>query len=633
MQIFLKNAVFVVLFLFLLFLSFNSKGGGDTNIVAPLVQFQGYFFDENNKEDIQTVKSVFFTPGSRYFSVVKGDSSVWFKYIIQNKTGENIHLTFDAVNIDRVAVFVQTDGNKNQFSESDLTKNELQDYFDFPKEVRDSVIYIKIINKPFLNASPNILTTKQLVEYQRRKATISSAANIIYAIVLLSSILFIFINPENIFNKFIVAFTIFRIIAINFLTNLSQLNLFELRISKEFFLLIFLFDRATLYLVVANIFKHRLNINIKKNTLTIAFFGYVILGIFVWALNTNYFLNYIFYGMCLFTCVNIFLFCIKLIKLKEEKKPYGIFYLVLIAYLIGIQSFVVIELSGFDLPLIIKNNFINVQVYINVSALLAVLIFFSYENINEINIKKNNLITIKEQLRQEEIQRKRQQSFMSMLLHELNTPLSVIKLGIHTTLRRGQFNSEEEARLKRINAAVEDLNQIIANCVTADKYAENNPDIKLESILVNEFLEDILENYGLSENADVSRINFQNRLTNPHQQYIKTDPNYLRIILINLIKNALIYSPPSSTLCLNVENKTHNEVNFVEFQIVNLLLQDAKPDLNLLFQRYYRSEDARKFAGTGLGLWLSQTLAERLGTKIIVSTSDKEINFSFRLSI
>ena len=57
-------------------------------------------------------------------------------------------------------------------------------------------------------------------------------------------------------------------------------------------------------------------------------------------------------------------------------------------------------------------------------------------------------------------------------------------------------------------------------------------------------------------------------------------------------------------------------------------------DLNKLFQRYYRAESSKKYSGTGLGLWISQTLANQLGAHIEANlTSDHNIVFSFNLPL
>jgi K+-sensing histidine kinase KdpD len=67
-------------------------------------------------------------------------------------------------------------------------------------------------------------------------------------------------------------------------------------------------------------------------------------------------------------------------------------------------------------------------------------------------------------------------------------------------------------------------------------------------------------------------------------------------------------------------------------QVENSLGKVESPDPDQLFQRYYRSESAKKFAGTGLGLWLSQTLAHQIGSRIGMKTTEQQsIIFFFSL--
>jgi len=58
------------------------------------------------------------------------------------------------------------------------------------------------------------------------------------------------------------------------------------------------------------------------------------------------------------------------------------------------------------------------------------------------------------------------------------------------------------------------------------------------------------------------------------------------------------------------------------------------PDPHMVFQRYYRAESAKKFAGTGLGLWLSQTMARQIGTLIHMKIhSNNNVMFHFTLPL
>jgi signal transduction histidine kinase len=52
------------------------------------------------------------------------------------------------------------------------------------------------------------------------------------------------------------------------------------------------------------------------------------------------------------------------------------------------------------------------------------------------------------------------------------------------------------------------------------------------------------------------------------------------------------------------------------------------PDPNLVFNRYYRGANTTNLPGTGLGLWLSQSIAESIQTRIIMDIFDNRISFS-----
>jgi signal transduction histidine kinase len=70
------------------------------------------------------------------------------------------------------------------------------------------------------------------------------------------------------------------------------------------------------------------------------------------------------------------------------------------------------------------------------------------------------------------------------------------------------------------------------------------------------------------------------------------------------------------------------------FEVENSLGKIEPPDPSQIFQRYYRAESAKKFAGTGLGLWLSQTLAQQIGARVDMKVTGREtIIFFFSLEI
>jgi signal transduction histidine kinase len=58
----------------------------------------------------------------------------------------------------------------------------------------------------------------------------------------------------------------------------------------------------------------------------------------------------------------------------------------------------------------------------------------------------------------------------------------------------------------------------------------------------------------------------------------------------------------------------------------------GQPDHNKVFQRFYRAESAKKFSGSGQGLWLSQQLASAMNSRIELSRSTDLTSFTLYLS-
>jgi signal transduction histidine kinase len=226
--------------------------------------------------------------------------------------------------------------------------------------------------------------------------------------------------------------------------------------------------------------------------------------------------------------------------------------------------------------------------------------------------------------------RQNQQRFLSMLMHEIRTPLSVIKIGADAITKPNHQNDPQSIWTQRIDTAIDNIAQVIDNCVQAEKQESGLIQPTIQKHQLRTELENLHREY-LSTNAELeSRIKFNIEIKN--DSFVITDINYVRSILLNLISNAYKYSEPFSTIYVRVLYEHKHTNNKILFQVENSLGKVETPDPEQLFQRYYRSESAKKFAGTGLGLWLSQTLAHQIGSRIEMKTTEQQtILFFFSL--
>ena len=122
-------------------------------------------------------------------------------------------------------------------------------------------------------------------------------------------------------------------------------------------------------------------------------------------------------------------------------------------------------------------------------------------------------------------------------------------------------------------------------------------------------------------------------LSGTAEAMVFTDYPYARIILINLITNALKYSPPDSPVQLDVRPDGVSGKRALNFRVSNTVGAAGKPDPLKVFTRYYRAEGAKKVVGAGLGLWLASSIAIKLGSQLRCNTDDARVHFDFSLEL
>jgi signal transduction histidine kinase len=120
-------------------------------------------------------------------------------------------------------------------------------------------------------------------------------------------------------------------------------------------------------------------------------------------------------------------------------------------------------------------------------------------------------------------------------------------------------------------------------------------------------------------------------MTGMEPAMVLTDFQYARIILSNLVTNALKYSLPESSVKLTVEPVQLGSTSGMNLRVSNTIGSAGRPDPLQVFTRYYRAEGAKKQMGAGLGLWLAHQLATKLGTELRCICDDEWVHFEFTL--
>jgi signal transduction histidine kinase len=326
----------------------------------------------------------------------------------------------------------------------------------------------------------------------------------------------------------------------------------------------------------------------------------------------------------------IFYDYVKLIKSRTEKKVIIVMKFILLSTLLISALTTILEI--YNNSIVIDEGYSpNITKYFSFIISGIVLIYLT-----TLNEKTKSNISIIEKLdaiklanNQSEL-RLDQQRFLSMLMHEIRTPLSVIKISTDAFINPKSTIDTNKLWAQRIDTAIQNITQVIDNCVQAEKQESGTIQPKFQKIeLLNE-IKNLYKNYLSAEKDLDLRLKINTDIN--EKTFAITDVNYIRSILLNIIGNAYKYSPSSTNIYLRIFIDSDNKNNKVVFEVENSLGKIEPPDPAQLFERYYRAESAKRFAGTGLGLWLSQTLAVQIGSKIEMKTTEKNtIIFFFAL--
>jgi len=224
-----------------------------------------------------------------------------------------------------------------------------------------------------------------------------------------------------------------------------------------------------------------------------------------------------------------------------------------------------------------------------------------------------------------------QQQFLAMLVHEIRTPLTVIQFGNHAIARRALDPAQKANWVQRMDSAVAAIRQILENCVHADRMDAGVQTVEIEEFAIEPVLQNAVERLQEHDGQGAERLQLCYETEALRDVYCQADPAYVATILANLLGNALKYSPAGSPVRLQVHTQQQHGQQWLALWVHNEVGEGGGPDPARLFERYYRAQSSGRVAGTGLGLWLCQVLAQQMQTQIAFEQSGLHIRFGFVL--
>lgn len=218
--------------------------------------------------------------------------------------------------------------------------------------------------------------------------------------------------------------------------------------------------------------------------------------------------------------------------------------------------------------------------------------------------------------------------FVANVSHELKTPIAAVK-GFAETMLSGAVKDEETANafLQIIYDESERLNRLIGDILELSKIESRRVPLMLSPVDISRFMNNTIAILEVSSHKKNITVN----LTAPEELYMEADEDRLRQVFVNLLSNAISYTPEGGTVDVNI---TLTEQEQVRIAISDTGIGIPEKDLPRIFERFYRVDKARSrgSGGTGLGLSIVKHLVElHKGTISVRSVVGKGTTFTIEL--
>lgn len=203
-----------------------------------------------------------------------------------------------------------------------------------------------------------------------------------------------------------------------------------------------------------------------------------------------------------------------------------------------------------------------------------------------------------------------QQQLLSNVSHELRTPLTIVSGYLQSTLRRGDnLTAIQKEALKTASEEADRTVQLLSDLLDLARADSGIIQLNLEIVRVADLLAEII---NMAQQYSNRKINLN---IEDERLKIRVDRNRFKQICLNLIDNAIKYSPEDTVINVNIKQKNGVVIEFQDQGIGIPLAQQ-----NRIFERFYRVDEARtrSTGGTGLGLAIVKTLVTSMNGDISV---------------
>lgn len=219
---------------------------------------------------------------------------------------------------------------------------------------------------------------------------------------------------------------------------------------------------------------------------------------------------------------------------------------------------------------------------------------------------------------------KQQEDFISTVSHELRTPLTSIR-GFAQTMLASWDSLDDNSKKKFIQIIEQQSNRLInlvENMLSVRKLQSFKDKLVFKSASANSLIEPIIQIIKHQYPNHNFEIDFNKNI--PH---ILVDVDKFQQIMTNLIENAAKYSNEGTKIVIKTDFSC--QTDYISIKIIDEGIGIKEDDYDKIFTKFSRLDNplTRKVQGSGLGLYISKMLANKMNGEIKVKSSENGTTF------
>jgi sigma-B regulation protein RsbU (phosphoserine phosphatase) len=203
---------------------------------------------------------------------------------------------------------------------------------------------------------------------------------------------------------------------------------------------------------------------------------------------------------------------------------------------------------------------------------------------------------------------------LSTLAHDIRTPLGAID-GYCSILEdeiHGPINDRQRETLGRVRMAGRHLLSLLDNVMEMARLTAGVVQVNTEPVRLVEVAREAVQLLIPACDAKLQTLHVKV----VSDAVVSADPSHVRQVLINLIGNAVKFTPPDGSISVTVDADTVDGAHWGLLKVTDSGPGIAAAEIKAVFDPYYRSDAAGRTAGVGLGLAISQALTKHMHGRI-----------------